>query len=87
MLSPRDATDAIAETRITTCYWVVGQRAHILTQVKKLNEGRGKHGRFLLGHEVVDSFCGGVFIVDVSSAQPFSGIRCGLCGPSGLGGD
>ncbi|KAG2441658.1 hypothetical protein HXX76_003276 [Chlamydomonas incerta] len=45
-----------------------------LEKVRKLNEGRGKHGRFLLGHEVVDSFCGGVFIVDVSTAQPFSGI-------------
>jgi hypothetical protein len=52
---------------------VVNQRPPL--QVKKLNEGRGKHGRFLLGHEAVDSFCGGVFIVDVSGAQPFSGIQ------------
>ncbi len=44
-------------------------------QVRKLNEGRGKHGRFLLGHQVVDSCCGGVFVLDVSTAQPFSGIR------------
>ncbi|EFJ46635.1 hypothetical protein VOLCADRAFT_92800 [Volvox carteri f. nagariensis] len=42
--------------------------------VRMLNEGRCEEGRFLLGHQVVDSFCGGVFIIDVSTAQPFSGV-------------
>lgn len=46
-----------------------------LEKVRMLNEGRCQQGRFLLGHQVVDSFCGGVFIIDVSTAQPFSGVR------------
>ncbi|GLI69504.1 hypothetical protein VaNZ11_014138 [Volvox africanus] len=45
-----------------------------LEKVRMLNEGRCQEGRFLLGHQVVDSFCGGVFIIDVSTAQPFSGV-------------
>lgn len=49
------------------------QCSHLL-QVRMLNEGRCQDGRFLLGHQVVDSFSGGVFIMDVSTAQPFSGV-------------
>ncbi|GLC52223.1 hypothetical protein PLESTB_000596700 [Pleodorina starrii] len=45
-----------------------------LDKVRMLNEGRCQEGRFLLGHQVVDAFCGGVFIIDVSTAQPFSGV-------------
>ena len=39
------------------------------------NESRGKHGRFLLGHRNVDSMAGGVFVLDVSSAQPGGGVE------------
>eukprot|EP00198_Chlamydomonas_reinhardtii_P008888 XP_001698225.1 flagellar associated protein [Chlamydomonas reinhardtii] len=44
----------------------------VALSVNKVNEGRGKHGRFLLGHEVVDSFCGGVFILDVFMLEQLS---------------
>lgn len=64
--------------RLPTCSLTHYQHPRPLPcpQVRKVNEGRGKHGRFLLGHQVVDSCCGGVFVLDVSTAQPFSGIRC-----------
>ena len=41
-----------------------------MERVRVHNQGRSEHGRFLLGHELVDSCLGGVFLVDDSTAMP-----------------
>lgn len=50
-------------------------RCAVQKQVRAHNETRGKHGRFLLGHEAVDTCQGGVFVVDISAAQVGASAR------------
>ena len=48
---------------------LIPPQAH-MERVRVHNQGRSEHGRFLLGHELVDSGLGGVFLVDDSTAMP-----------------
>jgi hypothetical protein len=43
-----------------------------LERIKNYNSTRVTNGRFLFGHGIVDEGRGGIFILDVSAAQPHS---------------
>jgi hypothetical protein len=43
-----------------------------LERIENYNSTRVKDGRFLFGHGIVDEGRGGIFILDVSNAQPHS---------------
>jgi hypothetical protein len=43
-----------------------------LERIENYNSTRVKDGRFLFGHGIVDESRGGIFILDVSEAQPHS---------------
>jgi len=47
-------------------------------QVQAYNDTRSIQGRFLLGHRVVDSFSGGTFVLDLSSAMVRAAWLCAL---------
>ncbi|KAG1665339.1 hypothetical protein FOA52_011753 [Chlamydomonas sp. UWO 241] len=44
-----------------------------MERVRAHNASQKVHGRFLFGHEFVDSCAGGVFVLDVSAASPAGG--------------